>query len=136
MDTPNNKTQESPKKSDAENFDINGDGRVDPNEYHAVTQVRAAGLMNPERSAAVDKRVDQDLQALLTNSQKALLDAGMDLNGDNKVAMNEFRAVLGIHNKTPVDAILADADGSKNFSPKEVAVIKQDVSQNAGKGGR
>jgi hypothetical protein len=137
MDNRSQEPQANATTAKDTTFDINGDGRTDTNEYRAALQTRAAlGDMMPESiRAAIDQRVDQDLQTMVANSQKALAAAGMDLDGDGKVAMNEFRAALGVHNKTPIDAILADADGSKSFNPNEVAAI-QERTQDNGKGGR
>jgi hypothetical protein len=86
------------------------------------------GLTSGINGGIMEQQDRKQVEKLVLNSQKNLLDAGMDLNGDNKVTFAEFAGVLKYHGKTMVNAIMADADSSQSFSPKEIQGLTKDKS--------
>lgn len=118
-----------------EGVDINGDGVTNTNELRAAHAVAAAGKeifggapLPEEAKSTIDDRVSK----LVKNSQKRLIEAGMDLDGNGKVAMNEFRAALQVHGKSDLDAVLADANHSGGLNRKEIrGLVQESPSQNA-----
>ena len=87
---PNNVTMEnSPKQPESQ-------GKISP----------ANQALNDSVSGFGD-RVQRNAEQLISHSQKALLEAGMDLNKDGKVAFNEFRAALQVNGKNDLNAVLA-----------------------------
>ena len=56
---------------------------------------RSDGLSIVNRSD-IEKKLDGSAEKLVANSQQTLIAAGMDLDGNNKVAFNEFRAAMQV----------------------------------------